>query len=336
MKDVTAGKRAISVAVRGYRGQLPASQEAAATVYNMYSCCYYDPKEKQDLLASSSKQESNNNNKTRKMFGSNVQSLKNHNALWFSCFFASSKNKRHVHICPMDNPASVLRHETTNIASNQPAPPGLSWSVIRRDGWCLDTVIGPFLNRTVARKFCAEWAKSQGSGKTGKNHRPAQPLTVNQRRQFGIRMAAVLRPPAQVWNRYLSIDASDHQDLMHARNQTYLRQRAKKRQRRKSQELLLLEAAATAPASPPVIVDHCMDTELGTAEFERGTTTSGHSGFGTFSTPTKTVAATATKKPLSAFLGRKPFHSTKRARYSFLHGSDLSPLFGEAPATTAN
>lgn len=321
MKDVTAGKRAISVAVRGYRGQVPTSQEAAAAVHDMYTCCYdhhHHQKEKQDPPDSSSSSKPEADSKTSQMFGSNVQSLKNHKALWFSCFFVSSKNKSHVHICPMDNPASTLRHETTNVVPNQPAPPGLSWSVITRGGWYLDTAIGPFLNRAVARKFCAEWAKAQGSDKPSKQGR-RQPLTANQHRQFGIRMATVLRPPAQVWNRYLSLDASDHQDLMQARNQTYLRQRSKKRQRRKSQELLLLEAAATAATTTPVIVDHGADTELRAVPGR-------HSGFGTFSTPTTTTTKTGAtaNRPVSSFLSARPFPSSspKRARYSFFHGSD--------------
>lgn len=240
MKDVTAGKRAISVAICRYQGQVPMASEVAAFLSNNHkqitdptpqesvpashttfldiACMFTTPKTQAKTLPLASrailvrpsllKGVQNNNasakNKHLRMQGSTAESLDmdaaNNDSLWFACMFVSGNGER-VHICPVMNPASILSPSASssngddgdddtqsprkNRKRGRPVP-GLTWTLIRREGWSVDSVIGGFAQQALARKFCVEWGSA-----------PCR--SVAQRRNFGIQLAKQLKV-LQVWS----------------------------------------------------------------------------------------------------------------------------------------
>lgn len=91
-----------------------------------------------------------------------VHVAKGDGAVRFCSMFVSAGRSEHV--CVTFNPFSAQ------------APPGLSPQTVRREQWKLDTVVGPFIVETLARKFCVEWARI--------------PCTdVTQRRIYGVKLA---------------------------------------------------------------------------------------------------------------------------------------------------
>lgn len=197
MKDVTTGKRAVSLIVRTYAGSIPTPQEASVALdrfywrsvpgpHRHYDPYYRDRKEpiegplldgttsrrkvivtrtkRSSLLHSSSSSSSTLNGKTRRQRHNNNEQGEEETNIMFSCLFVTQRKDR-IHICRMNNP--TIKHTT---------PPGLTPTLVRRHGWHLDTVVGPFAKEHLARAFSIAWGQ-------------ARCTSLAERREFGRRLA---------------------------------------------------------------------------------------------------------------------------------------------------
>ena len=173
MKDVTAGKRAVSRIVRNYSGQIPTGQEASRTLEKFYwqavaPQAQTSQSETQttegSVVITRTKRRRIHRHPLSASSSSNNGYTNSNCAVMFSCLFVT-RNQRRVHICRMNNPLG-----------KDAVPPGLSAKLMRRDGWRLDTVVGPFPLESQVRAFSVAW------GQVKCRH-------LAERREFGIRLA---------------------------------------------------------------------------------------------------------------------------------------------------
>lgn len=219
-KNVTAGKRAITETILYYDGSVPSAEEAARALtdaYHRQGCKEKEEpgmvrphretdRQRQDnpdrrwsmtppidgagsstscsfpsgLSLSSATLQSRSPKRRRKSSSclkrnaaynekpAKESEMHPDGSLWFCCMFLR-RDRRHAHICPMINPFRAER-----------PPPGLSQELIRRQGWSLDTVIGPFPQRQHAKRFCIAWGSENC-------------VSTADRRQYGVMVARQLQ-----------------------------------------------------------------------------------------------------------------------------------------------